>query len=60
MKRLFCQTKVYEYSSIKEAEKHIKEMENKKWNTKQQNGGVCIFTNRQGSLPFSVEYFKVL
>lgn len=60
MKRLFFQTKLYDYSSIKEAEKHIKEMESKNWHPKRQNDGKYIFNNAQDSFPFSVEYFKEL
>ena len=45
MKRLFFQTKLYDYSSIKEAEKHIKEMESKNWHPKRQNDGEYIFNN---------------
>ena len=58
MRRLFYQTKLYDYSSIKEAEKHIKEMESKKWHAKRQDGGNYIFANSQESFPYSVEYFK--
>lgn len=58
MRRLFYQTKLYDYSSIKEAENHIKEMESKKWHAKRQDGGNYIFTNSQESFPYSVEYFK--
>ena len=60
MKRLFFQTKLYDYSSIKEAEKHIKELESKNWHPKRQNDGEYIFNNAQDSFPFSVEYFKEL
>lgn len=58
MKRLFFQTKLYDYSSIEEAEKHIKEMKSKNWYPKRQDDGEYIFNNTQDSFPFSVEYFK--
>lgn len=34
MKRLFFQTKLYDYSSVKECAKHIEEMEKKGWKPK--------------------------
>lgn len=58
MRRLFYQTKLYDYSSKAEAERHIKEMESKKWHARRQDDGEYIFTNSQETYPYSVEYFK--
>ena len=58
MRRLFFQTKLYDYSNIKEAEKHIKEMNTKGWFPKRQDNGDFVFTNSQDELPYSVEFFK--
>lgn len=59
MKRLFFQTKLYDYSNKTEAEKHIKEMEDRKWKAKRQENGEYIFRNGQDDFPYSVEFFKV-
>ncbi len=58
MKRLFFQTKLYDYTSKDEAEKHIKEMESKGWHTKTQDNGFIIFVNYQNDFQFSVEFYK--
>ena len=42
-RRLFFQTKLYDYTSKAEAERHIKEMETKGWHTKYQNDGSIVF-----------------
>lgn len=60
MRRLFYQTKLYDYSSVKEAEKHIKEMESKGWRIKRENNRANIFANGQDEYPYSVEYYKEL
>ena len=64
MKRLFYQTKVYDYSTVKEAEKHIKEMKEKNWKVKKENvlyhDETYIYENGQDVYPYSVEYFKEL
>lgn len=60
MRRLFYQTKLYDYSTIKEAEKHIKEMQGKNWKAKKQENGNYIYNNGQDIYSYSVEYFKEL
>ena len=57
-RRLFFQTKLYDYTNQAEAERHIKEMDSKGWRAKRQNGGSFIFLNSQEEYPYSVEYFK--
>ena len=53
MRRLFYQTKLYDYSSIKECTKHINEMEKRGWKIK-----VNIYENGQTEYPYSVEFYK--
>ena len=57
-RRLFYQTKLYDYTSQAEAEKHIKKMETKGWHTKRQDNGNFIFMNNQDEFAYSVEFFK--
>jgi hypothetical protein len=58
MRRLFYQTKLYDYTSRTEAERHIKEMEAKGWHAKRQNDGGFVFMNNQDEFAYSVEFFK--
>ena len=58
MKRLFYQTKLYDYTSKAEAERHIKEMEAKNWHPKRQENGDYVFLNNQDVFSYSVEFFK--
>lgn len=58
MKRLFYQTKLYNYTSKKEAESHIEEMWKKCWIAKKQDNGEFIFENGQDEFSYSVEFFK--
>ena len=63
MKRLFYQTKLYDYSSMKECAKHIEEMEKKGWRAKVQrvDEDGCFwlyFMNGQTEYPYSVEFYK--
>ena len=62
MKRLFHQTKIYDYSSMKECEKHIEQMEKNGWKAKlqytQDGCDYYIYNNGQDELPYSVEYMK--
>lgn len=63
MRRLFHQTKLYDYSSIKEAEKHMKEMAEKGWgahiaNEDAWDSSRYIYNNGGDTYPYSVEYFK--
>ena len=57
-RRLFYQTKLYDYTSQAEAEKHIKEMKTKGWHAKRQDDGNFIFMNNQDEFAYSVEFFK--
>lgn len=63
MKRLFYQTKLYDYSSIEECAKHIDEMEKRGWKTKVQkvDEDGCswlYFMNGQTEYPYSAEFYK--
>ena len=58
MRRLFYQTKLYDYTSKAEAERHIKELEEKGWRAKRQDSGDYIFENGQDEFKYSVEYYK--
>jgi hypothetical protein len=65
MKRLFyqTQTKLYDYTSVEECAKHIKEMENRGWKTKVQrvDEDGCswlYFMNGQTEYPYSAEFYK--
>lgn len=58
MKRLFFQTKLYDYTSKVEAEKHIEEMSGKGWHAKRQDNNEYIFENGQDDFKYSVEFFK--
>ena len=58
MRRLFFQTKLYDYTSKTEAERHIKEMECKNWKAKRQDNGEFVFANGQDEFSYSVEFFK--
>lgn len=60
MKRLFYQTKLYDYTSRKEAEKDIKVMKEKGYFPKEQNDGNYIYENGQEKFSYSVEYQKGL
>ena len=58
MRRLFFQLKLYDYTSKAEAEKHIKEMEEKGWHAKMQDNGNFVYENSQDDFSYSVEFFK--
>ena len=58
MRRLFFQLKIYDYTSKAEAEKHIKEMEEKGWHAKRQDNGNFVYENSQDDFSYSVEFFK--
>ena len=58
MRRLFFQSKLYDYTSKVEAEKHIKEMEEKGWCATRQNDGNFVYKNSQDDFSYSVEFFK--
>lgn len=58
MKRLFCQVKVYDYTSEREAEKDIEKMREKGYFARQHADGKYIYNNGQDEFPYSVEYHK--
>ena len=60
MKRLFHQTKIYDYQKITDADKHIKEMATKGWIAviKDEIYQECAYKNGQDDFPWSVEYYK--
>ena len=63
MKRLFYQTKLYDYTSIEQAEKHKEEMKQKGWGVKYQDNDnminrIYLYENGQDEYPYSIEYFK--
>ena len=53
MRRLFYQTKMYDYTTMKEAIKHIKEMQEKGWEVKED-----IYENGQEEFKYTVEFQK--
>jgi len=59
-RRVFYQSRLYDYTSIKEAERHIDEMRDKGWIPKLQDGGTYIYNNGGDEYKFSVEYMKEL
>lgn len=61
MKRLFFQTKIYDYTTEKEAIKDIEKMKKNGWFVKEQTDGTFvyeIYENGQNEFPYSVEYYK--
>ncbi len=58
MKRLFFQTKIYDYTSKREAEKDIDKMKKNGWLAKEQTSGTFVYENGQDEFPYSVEYLK--
>ena len=62
MKRIFYQTRIYDYSKVTEADKHQKEMEAKGWKAKikDEEFQECVYSNGQTDLPYSIEYYKEL
>lgn len=60
MRRIFFQSRIYDYTSKAEAEKHIKEMETKGWHAIRQSDGSFVYMNNQDKFTHSVEFFKKL
>ena len=65
MKRLFYQTKLYDYSTIKECIWHVEDMAKRGWKvnpetiTVDEDGFRCpYFMNGQDEYPYSVEFYK--
>lgn len=57
MRRLFFESKIYDYTTKKEAEKHMEKMLEKGWVIKEQ-GYDGVFLNGGDGFPYSVEYMK--
>lgn len=60
MKRIFFQTRMYDYTTKEEAEKHIETMWNKGWSVKRDNDGSCISKLDDDKYKYSVEFLKEL
>ena len=58
MRRIFFQSKIYDYTSKAEAEEHIKEMNSKGWYAVRQGDGNFVYMNNQDEFAYSVEFFK--
>ena len=60
MKRLFYESRLYDYSTQEDAQKHIEEMRSKGLCAKLQDAVTrsYIYNNGQDGLPFSVEFMK--
>lgn len=58
MRRLFYQEKIYDYSSVVEAERHIIIMEKAGWHAKVQGDRKRICDTQQSEYPYSVTFFK--
>ena len=58
MRRLFFQSKIYDYTSKEEADKHIKEMEKNGWHAKMQDNGNFVYENLGVDFSYSVEFFN--
>lgn len=58
MRRLFFQSKIYDYTSKSEAEEHIKEMKENGWNAKRQDDGNFVYENLNDDFSYSVEFFN--
>lgn len=61
MRRLFFQTKVYDYTTEKEAIKDIERAKKEGWFVKEQTDGNFVYEvyeNGQDEFPYSVEYYK--
>ena len=57
MKRIFYETRLYDYTTVYEADIHIREMEEKGWNVKRENN-VAIRTNGTDTYKYSVEFYR--
>lgn len=60
MKRIFFQTRMYDYTTKEEVEKHIETMRNKGWIVKRDNDGNCISKLDDDKYKYSVEFLKEL
>ena len=58
MKKLAFTNKIYDYTSIKEAENHMEKMIEKGWCISVQEDGKKIYENSTDDYPYSVEYYK--
>lgn len=60
MKRIFYQTRMYDYTTRKEAEEHIQQMGNKGWSVIRQKDGDFISELDDDKYKYSVEFCKEL
>lgn len=60
MKRIFYQTRMYDYTNKEEAEKHIETMRNKGWYPKRQDDGDYIWELDDDRYKYSIEFYKEL
>ena len=60
MRRLFFETRIYDYQKVTEADNHIKEMEAKGWKAKIGNEEYqeYVYNNGQDEYPWSVEFYR--
>lgn len=58
MKRIFFQSRIYDYTNKAEAEEHIEQMKQKGWYAIRQCDGGFVFANEQDTFPYSVEFYK--
>lgn len=58
MKRIFYQTRMYDYTTKEEAEEHIQQMGNKGWIVIRQEDGDFISELDGGKYKYSVEFCK--
>jgi hypothetical protein len=58
-KRLFYETRLYDYRTKEEAEKHRNELELKGWKYREhRDDGSYIYENGCDTLPYSIEYWR--
>ena len=58
MKRIFFQSRIYDYTSKAEAVKHIKQMKSNGWDAIRQSDGKFVYMNNQDKFAYSVEFVK--
>jgi hypothetical protein len=59
-RRLFCETRIYDYEKVTDADKHIKEMKAKGWTpvVKNEEFGEYPYLNGQDDFKWSVEFYR--
>lgn len=58
MKRLFYQSKIYDYKTKAEAEAHIAQMTEKGWHVMEHEGGSITFLGEDFDFKYTVEFYK--